>query len=201
MKKTSIDLILNEHRAFESVLTALREFVDGIAAGRYTADFGLLAAMIEYVTEVPEQVHHHKEDEYLFARLRLRVPDAGPLIDELMQQHARGPKLTAELERALIHYRNAEKAGLDAFHQKVNEYVDFQWQHILKEERELLPLAQERLLADDWAVIDAAFLTNHNPWRGVEDEYAALFEKIVSLAPAPIGLGGSSANQDFRTAN
>lgn len=193
MKKTSIDIILNEHRAFETVLTALREFMDGVEAGRYTVDFALLAAMIEYVTDGPERIHHHKEDEYLFAKLRLRCPELGATIDDLMKDHARGPRLTSGLEHALIHYRNAGDAGLQAFLEKVRAYVDFQWGHILKEERELIPHAREKLLAEDWLIIDAAFLTNHNPWQGAENEFSALFEKIVTLAPAPIGLGDSQS--------
>lgn len=194
MKKTSIDIILNEHRALETVFTALREFMDGVEAGRYSVDFALLAALVEYVTEVPVQIHHHKENEYLFAKLRLRAPELAATIDELMDDHARSPKLTSDLEHALIHYRNAGSAGLSAFLEKVREYVDFQWQHILKEERELIPYAREKLLPEDWQIIDEAFLTNHNPWKGAENEFSALFEKIVTLAPAPIGLGDSQSN-------
>lgn len=193
MKKTSIDIILNEHRALETVLTALREFMDGVEAGRYSVDFALLAAMIEYVTEVPEQIHHHKEDEYLFAKLRQRAPELATTIDELMNDHARGPKQTSDLEHALIHYRNAGDAGRPAFLEKVREYVDFQWGHILKEERELIPFAREKLLPEDWQIVDEAFLTNHNPWKGAENEFSALFEKIVTLAPDPIGLGDSQS--------
>lgn len=58
------------------------------------------------------------------------------------------------------------------------------------EEREVFPLAQKHLNAEDWAAIDAAFLANGNPWEGAAGEYAALFTKIVNIAPAPVGLGG-----------
>ena len=46
--------------------------------------------------------------------------------------------------------------------------------------------ARERL-----AVIDAAFLSNENPWKGAAGEYEQLFSKIVNIAPAPVGLGPS----------
>jgi hypothetical protein len=59
------------------------------------------------------------------------------------------------------------------------------------EEHEILPLAERVLTADDWAELDAAFETNRDPLTGHEpdDEYRALFTRIVSLVPAPIGLG------------
>jgi branched-chain amino acid transport system ATP-binding protein len=58
------------------------------------------------------------------------------------------------------------------------------------EEHKIFPLAKAHLKAEDWAEIDAAFLANGNPWEGAAGEYAALFSKIVNMAPAPVGLGG-----------
>ena len=39
-----------------------------------TRDFALLRAMLFYVDEFPERLHHHKEDELLFPRVRARCP-------------------------------------------------------------------------------------------------------------------------------
>ena len=55
----------------------------------------------------------------------------------------------------------------------------------------MLPLARRDLKPDDWAEIDAAFAANFDPFAGPNREYAALFDRIVDLAPAPIGHGGS----------
>lgn len=40
------------------------------------------------------------------------------------------------------------------------------------------------------AEIDAAFLSNDNPWQGPAGQYEHLFSRIVNMAPAPVGLGG-----------
>jgi hypothetical protein len=57
----------------------------------------------------------------------------------------------------------------------------------------VLPLAEKALTAQDWTELDAAFLANRDPLTGhePEQEYRALFSRIVNLLPAPIGLGPS----------
>jgi len=59
------------------------------------------------------------------------------------------------------------------------------------EEREILPLAERVLTAQDWSDLDDAFGANRDPLAGHEPEtdYRALFTRIVNAVPAPIGLG------------
>ena len=67
----------------------------------------------------------------------------------------------------------------------------FHWDHMRAEEKELLPLAEKYLTAGDWEAVDAAFMGHSDPLFGAEAgaEYDALFRRIVSLAPPPIGVG------------
>ncbi len=187
--KNAMDIIHDEHRALAAVLHSMRSVVDGIDKGRYAADFRLLSAMVEYVTEVPERVHHPKEDDYLFARLRLRSPEAAALLDELQAEHRRGAAEIAALEHALIHYQTAGAEGFAAFRDAVNKYVADHFQHMSKEEGRVMPLARQVLKDEDWAEIGTAFAANASPWAGVAGEYEQLFSTIVNLAPPPIGVG------------
>jgi hypothetical protein len=53
-------------------------------------------------------------------------------------------------------------------------------------------MAQKVLSDADWLELDAAFATNCDPLTGKyprDPAYDRLFTKIVSQAPAPIGLG------------
>ena len=70
----SLDIIHDEHRALAAMLSSLRSLAGAIAAGRLKPDFGLFADMLRYIEEVPEKLHHPKETDYLFARLRPRCP-------------------------------------------------------------------------------------------------------------------------------
>ncbi|MCY1250355.1 hypothetical protein D9M72_639850 [compost metagenome] len=79
----------------------------------------------------------------------------------------------------------------EAFEKTVEGYVDFYLNHMASEEREILPLAERVLSANDWQDLDEAFAQNRDPMTGhVPDfEYNALFTRIVNMAPAPIGWG------------
>lgn len=186
----SLDIIHDEHRALAAMLSGLRTLVSEIEAGRQQPNFDLLASMIRYVDEVPEKVHHPKEDQYLFAKLRQRSPQALPYIEQLEAEHRLGEARIAQLRNALETYRQAGAAGLAGFKMALTIYLEQEWHHMNTEEYRIFPLAKAHLTAEDWAEIDAAFLANGNPWEGAAGEYAALFSKIVNIAPAPVGLGG-----------
>jgi branched-chain amino acid transport system ATP-binding protein len=174
--KKSLSIIHAEHRALAAMLNGLRQLVDGIAKGRIKPDFGLFRKMIEYIDKVPEKVHHPKEDQYLFARLRLRCPEAVPVIERLEAEHRIGDARIRALEAALEAYEQRGAAGFAGFQAAVVEYIDAEWRHMNAEEHEIFPLAERDLQADDWAAIDAAFLANDNPWSGPAGVRAALLE-------------------------
>ena len=79
----AIEIIQDEHRAITAVVEALRHIVAEIGAGRIAPDHALLGALFHYIGQFPERLHHPKEDEFLFARLRVRRPDAAPVLDGL----------------------------------------------------------------------------------------------------------------------
>ncbi len=73
----------------------------------------------------------------------------------------------------------------------VDAYAAFHWEHMRKEEVEVMPAAEQHLLPEDWAEIDAAFGSHGDPLFGAdaETEFGTLFRRIVDLAPPPIGVG------------
>jgi len=190
MSYKSLDIIHDEHRALAAMLSGLRALTAGIEAGRLKPDFDLMASMIEYIDKVPEKVHHPKEDTYLFAKLRVRSAEAVAIIERLEAEHSQGDARIAALRAALDSYRSTGDAGFAAYQAALKTYIEHEWQHMNTEEHLIFPLAKAHLTADDWAEIDAAFLANDNPWQGAAGEYAALFTRIVNMAPAPVGLGG-----------
>lgn len=185
----TIDIIHDEHRALAAVLQALRFVVGDIRSGKRQPDFRLLTAMVDYITQVPEKVHHPKEDHHLFPRLRERSAQAAQLIDVLDAQHAEGYRMTVDLLQALTVYQSTGAEGFAAFDALVQHYLDFNWRHLNQEEAELLPVARGVLSEQDWKGIDAEFAANFNPCSGAEGEFNELFSRIANLTPAPYGLG------------
>ena len=187
---TAIQKIRDEHRSISAVLHGLKQLARDAQDPRVKPGFEALRAMIRYLDEYPERLHHPKEDEYLFSRLEARAPEAKPLVASLKAEHQEGARLVRDLERALVFFEEGSPAAARQFLEAVDAYADFHWKHMRKEESELLPLAEKRLSAEDWRAIDAAFDVNHDPIAGIrERDFEALFSKIVNLAPAPIGFG------------
>ena len=188
--KNAVSILKSEHRSISAVLHGLKQLARDAQDARTRPDFKVFRAMLRYIDEYPERLHHPKEDEHLFARLLRRVPEAGPLIAELKAEHVRGNGLVRDLERALLIFEDAWPGGAREFQAAVEAYADFHWKHMRKEEDERLPLAERRLKPDDWKEIDAAFAANADPIAGMrERDFEQLFTRIVNLAPAPVGLG------------
>jgi hemerythrin-like domain-containing protein len=187
----ALDVVRAEHRSLAAVIHGLRHLVHEVREHGARPDFGLLEAMLRYIDAFPERLHHPKEDRYLFRRLRERDPASARILDDLEAEHATGARAIRELEAALARCRAADGAGFHAFAEQVDAYVAFHWEHMRKEEVDVLPAAARHLRPEDWAEIDAAFGSHGDPLFGAdaETELGALFRSIVDLAPPPIGVG------------
>jgi branched-chain amino acid transport system ATP-binding protein len=186
----AIRIIEDEHRSLAAVLNGLCAVASEIREGRLAREPTLLQAMIDYIRQFPERLHHPKEDEQLFRLLRLRAPELAPVLDGLVEEHARGAQLLDRLGSAL---RGLEAGELpfDALDQAIRAYAELEWSHMRTEEREVLPAAERSLTPGDWDEVDAAFGSNRDPLSGMDPqrELRELFRRITALAPAPIGVG------------
>lgn len=186
----AIRKIQDEHRSIAAVLHALKHLARDAQDARVKPGFEVLRAMIRYIDEYPERLHHPKEDDVLFPRLLTRHEPARALIEALHAEHVEGARLVRDLERALLFFEDGGAVGAPRFLEMVERYAEFHYQHMRREEQELLPLAQRYLTEDDWKAVDAAFLANDDPIADLhEADFATQFTRIVNLAPAPVGLG------------
>ena len=186
----AIQKIRDEHRSISAVLHGLKQLARDAQDARVKPGFEALRAMIRYIDEYPERLHHPKEDEHLFSRVEARAPQARALVAALKAEHVEGARLVRDLERALVFFEEGWPAGAREFLAAVDAYAEFHWKHMRKEENELMPLAEKVLTPEDWRAIDTAFDVNQDPIAGIrERDFEALFTKIVNLAPAPVGFG------------
>lgn len=190
MRHTAITVIQNEHQALAAMLRSMPLLLQQQRRAGKPPDFGLLRAMLFYVDEFPERLHHPKETELLFPRVRARCPELAATLDRLDQDHHRGEAAIRTLEHALLAYEQLGEPRRAAFEAALQQYVDGYLAHMAVEEKQVLPAALAHLSADDWAELDAAFAANRDPLTGhaPDDVYAPLFHKILMTAPAPIGL-------------
>jgi hemerythrin-like domain-containing protein len=177
-------IIRREHRSFANLLHGMLYLVHTIRDQGAKPNFDILGAMIYYIDAFPERFHHPKEDDYLFMRVRIRWPDAAPLIDRLKTEHRTGAEKIRTLEQALMRYQHGGPPEFYKFMTAVEAYADFQWEHMRVEEVLLLPLAEKHLTASDWETVDGAFLGHTDPLLGVEAgaHYANVLRRITNLA-------------------
>jgi len=186
----AIRIIHDEHLSMSAVLSALKSLTQMAQDSRLRPEFAVFRAMIYYIDAFPERMHHPKEDQHLFARLLQRDPSARALVEGLQAEHAAGGQLVRDLEQALLEYEETWPEGAQKFAAAVENYSQFHWMHMSKEENELLPLAQKSLTAEDWSAIETAFAGNQDPIADLrEKDFDRLYQRIVNLAPAPVGLG------------
>lgn len=186
----AIRIIRDEHRSISAVLSGLIDLARVARDPAVQPGFAVLHAMIHYIDEFPERLHHPKEDHFLFARLAERAPEARPLIEELSKEHVRGAQLVRDLESALLAFEVNGAREFAAFDAAVSAYAEFHWEHMRKEEALLLPLAERHLTEADWRWIEDAFAGNRDPIADLrERDFERLYNRIVNLAPAPVGLG------------
>ena len=185
----AIRIIEQEHRSLAAVLHGLLYLVRQIRFANATPDFGLFEAMLDYIEIFSERFHHPKEDAYLFDRLGVRNPAAAALIERLQREHQSAAAKLVALRQALVRYREGGSSAFSVFAVQVAQFAAFHWDHMRVEEDDLLPLAKVHLTAADWATVDAAFLGHTDPLFGAErtEAYQQLFDRIVNLAPSPIG--------------
>ncbi|HMN21812.1 MAG TPA: hemerythrin domain-containing protein [Ottowia sp.] len=184
----AIEAIQNEHRAVAAVLHGLTAVVQGIEEGRMEPNFTLLASLIQYIAEVPDKVHHPKENQ-IFALLRTKTREVDPYLDKLEDEHRDADLMTSRLDRALVAYVQGGAEAFPAFRDAVRSYIADEWVHMGTEERHILPAARRLFSPEEWESINQDFARNADPWTGTDNRYAELFKRITNLAPAPIGVG------------
>ena len=191
MRPHALTVIQDEHQALAAMLRSIGLLLGQSERQHQPPPFDVLRAMLLYVDEFPERLHHPKESELLFPLVRSRCPQLAATLDRLDADHARGEMAIRELEHLLLAWEVMGDARRPAFIAAMTTYVDGYLRHMATEEAEVLPAARQHLSDTDWASIDDAFGSNRDPLTGhdAEASYQPLFRQILMHAPAPVGLG------------
>lgn len=194
MSHDSTRIIHDEHAALSAMLQSLRMMVQRGPGDGPEQFFDVLRAMLFYIDEFPEKLHHTKESELLFPPVRARAPHLKDALDRLDRDHAHGEAAVRELQHLLLAWELLGDSRRAVFEQAVAKYLEFYLEHMRLEETVILPEAEKVLMPEDWKALDAAFAANGDPLTGRyprDPVYDRLFTRIVMRAPAPIGVGAA----------
>lgn len=193
MTSKTLTVIRDEHRALRAMLLSMHQLIRRGPADDSARFFRSLRAMLLYIDEYPERLHHPKETELLFPRVVSKRPEARAVIERLNADHKRSEHAVKGLMHLLVGWEFLGNTRRPAFEEAFSHYRTAYLDHMDAEEQEILPVAQKVLTDDDWALVDRAFEVNRDPLTGkypAEGVYEALFTRITSDAPAPVGVGG-----------
>lgn len=187
-----LDIIRREHVAVHSILQSILLMLKKGPGDQPERFFDVLRAMLFYIDEFPERLHHPKESDLLFPRVARAAPQLMPTLERLEQDHLRGEASVRALQHDLLAWELMGDAARPAFEAAARAYVSFYREHMRVEETVVLPAAEQHLDAADWALLHAAFASHRDALAGSPEgdpRYDRLFTKIVTSAPAPIGVG------------
>lgn len=188
---SSLRIIREEHSLLAAMLNAMRTLVDQGPKDDPKGFFDVMRAMLFYIDEFPERLHHPKETDLLFPRVVAAAPETAAAVIRLDQDHEFTEGAVRDLLRLLVAWEMMGESRRERFTRSFRRYVELYLMHMRMEEEAILPAAIKHLTADDWKEIDAAFEENRAAMTKLEPpekEYEALFSRIVHMAPAPIGL-------------
>jgi hemerythrin-like domain-containing protein len=148
-----------EHRLIERMLVQIRKALSGIKASK-TVDPLFVDTAVDFIRTYADRTHHGKEEDILFRELQTRNLSAVDrrLMNDLVEEHVFGRKITRELVEANTRYRRGDSSALAVIAGKLETLADFYPRHIAKEDTVFFPAARayftdeedQALLAKFW---------------------------------------------------
>lgn len=191
-RHSALQTIRDEHASLAAMLQSMRLMVEKGPSDDHRQFFNVLRAMLFYIDEFPERLHHPKESNLLFPKVVKLAPKTMGAVDKLERDHMRSEKAARDLQHMLLAWELLGPGRRAAFQEAMGQYIDAYLEHMNLEENVILPEAERCFSEEDWTLLDAAFAENADPLTGQyrpSETYEKLFTLIVTRAPSPIGLG------------
>jgi hemerythrin-like domain-containing protein len=141
-----------EHGAIIQALGRLSAGLDQLRLG-INIDYPGLLAVLEELTEQPDQVHHPKE-ELIFDRICVRCDSVPPLINRLREEHSSLVEMGRRLADRLARARKTNHLNPSVILAQAHDYIQGQRWHIAREETGLYRLAESTLSDKDWQELE-----------------------------------------------
>jgi hemerythrin-like domain-containing protein len=136
-------LLMVEHRLIERMIAVVEAALGRIeSAGEVDPLF--IDATVDFMRTYADRTHHGKEEDILFRALDTKdlSPDDRMVMNELVQEHAFGRKITKALVGANARCRAGDASALPGIAEALKTLVDFYPKHIEKEDKVFFPASR-----------------------------------------------------------
>lgn len=157
--------ITAEHRDIARVLKLLESIAYGPIDERREEDLAAMYDIVHYLRVYADALHHPYEEHYVFGPLRSAAPEHAVLLDALRDEHERAEAFTQRLSEALSEFAQGH-SDEDVLRFAVRNYLAFQFDHMRREEEEVLPLLTGALDEETRRSAERAFAANSDPLFG-----------------------------------
>lgn len=182
MKAT--DILMEEHRVIETVLTSLEVAANRLSAGQAVPmDFFLKVA--DFVKGFADGCHHRKEEGVLFVHMAANglSQETEPL-SVFLEEHEEGRRLTRAFRESAERAQNGDSTALSQVIQNALEYVTLLREHIRKEDQMLFPMADNIIPIEQQQQLMADFnrIEQEETGEDIHEKYLRIAEVLVKAA-------------------
>jgi hemerythrin-like domain-containing protein len=138
------------HRVFRREYRLAPRIVAAVAAG----DVARARVVVAHLTEMGSMLHHHHagEDDLVWPRLEQRAHVDGDLVVRMQGQHEHVAALLHRVEVLLpVWGATADATPRDELADVLSQVSAALDEHLDEEEREVLPLVEQHLTAEEWS--------------------------------------------------
>jgi hemerythrin-like domain-containing protein len=170
------DILMEEHRVIERVLTALETGATRLDQGQPVRP-GFFLDGAQFVKGFADGCHHRKEEGVLFeTMINYGMPRQGGPVAVMLMEHEQGRVFTRAMHAAAERLAAGDATAGAAVVQNARGYVALLRQHIAKEDTILYPMADQVIPAADHAAVLAGFehVEHEETGAGVHEKYLAL---------------------------
>ncbi len=178
MKAT--DILMDEHRVIERVLTSLETAAVRLQGGEAVRP-GFFIDAADFIKGFADGCHHLKEEGVLFTALvDVGLPQKVGPVAMMLAEHEQGRAYTRGMRAAAERLAEGDGPSQGEVVSNALGYVGLLRGHIGKEDHVLFPLANEMIPLDRQAVLVERFETieHEDTGEGVHEKYLALAEAL-----------------------
>jgi hemerythrin-like domain-containing protein len=173
--------LMVEHRLIERMIAVIEHALGQMRTTR-RADPVFIDTAVDFIRTYADRTHHGKEEDIMFAELAKRRLSQGDraMMNELIQEHVFGRKVTKALVEANARYRGNDRAALEDIVDSLQTLVAFYPQHISKEDKIFFPAARTYVTdEEDQAMLQAFWEFDR---KLIHEKYEQVVERLAQRA-------------------
>ncbi len=151
--------LMIEHRLIERMIEAMEEELLLVEKEK-KVDPQFIDLAVDFIRTYADRCHHGKEEDILFRDLRIKKlrEEERRMMEELIEEHRFGRKVTARLVEANTRYVQGHQEALSAITDCISSLIGFYPKHIEKEDKHFFipcmeyfsEAEQEAMLKEEW---------------------------------------------------